>query len=210
MRIAATLAAASLSLLSQVPQTSMFDGDPKSILVACSEKARSLKPHRGEVMAASGRAFLVQGDRAKAEAAFNSALLDNWSECESSRLILGSWLTWGFRTEGLNFLTEIRTRYPRSADKRGWRTALVQSAVLLIDNHCPKEAEEIMELSYDMDHREWENMLVFARACLRNSKPEMAARWFHRAVSFKPKHEGIWTDIAVALAERGLDRGIDE
>jgi len=210
MRLAAILAATSLSLLCQVPQTSIFDGDPKSILVACSEKARSLKPNRGEVMAASGRACLVQGDRAKAEAAFNSALRDDWNEGESSNLILGSWLELGFRTEGLNFLADIRSRYPRSSDKRGWRNALVRTAVVLIDNNCPKEAEGIMEISYDMDHREWENMLVFARACLRNSKPEMAARWFHRAVSFKPKHEGIWTDIAVALAEGGLDRGIDE
>lgn len=214
MRFTALAAALALPVLSQVPEETFFKGEPRAILQACADKVRSLKSMDSRLWAEIGRAHLAVGNRAKAEEAFKAGLADDPIDAPTYRIIAESWLMFGFQTEGLAVLKSIPPKFRVREHGRPWvetelpydnKDDLAKGAVALADAGLLKEAEEQMEVAFGLDRDEWENATLFARACLRAKRPELAAKWLSRAVKSKPKNESIWIDVALSLADPGRE-----
>lgn len=212
MRFTALAAALALPLFGQVPDEAFFKGEPRAIMLACAEKVRNLKSMDSRLCAEIGRSYLAAGDRARAEEAFRAGLADDPIDAPTYRIIGESWLMFGYQAEGLAVLKLISPRFRIKEHGRPWietelpydnKDDLTKGAVALAGAGLPKEADELMEVAYNLDRGEWENATLYARACLRAGRPECAAKWLYRAVKSKPRNESIWIDAALSLADPG-------
>jgi len=62
MRFSAFAAVLALPLLGQAPDAVLFKEDPKAAMLACAERARSIKPKNSRLLAEIGRVYLAAGD----------------------------------------------------------------------------------------------------------------------------------------------------
>jgi Flp pilus assembly protein TadD len=81
-----------LPCLAQEGSEALLKGEPKAVMVACAERARSMNPKDSRFLAEAGRAFLVAGDRERAEATFKAAVASDPKDGETYRLIAYVWL----------------------------------------------------------------------------------------------------------------------
>lgn len=201
MRLAACtpffLAAA---LAGQVPagiDEAYFKGDPKTIMAACADRARAIKPNDSRLLAEYGQAYLTSGDRAKAEEAFAAAAKSDPKDGETYRLIGLAWLRMGHKTEALAALAQMQQMDPKA------KNAFCKAAVNLLEAGLEAEAEPLMEKAWKLDPKDWQNCAAFARVALKARKAELGARWCARTVEARPKEERMWNELALAFAEAG-------
>jgi tetratricopeptide (TPR) repeat protein len=166
-------------------------------MLACVERAANLKPKKDRVLAQVGRAHLIAGDRAKAGAYFQKAAT---GDAEAQRWIGQARLECGDPKAAVTTLLEVSGQDLRA------KNAKKDAAVLLMDFGFPKEADILMNSAFDLGPRDWQNVTAFGRACLRQKRPDLAAVWFARIMTTQRKEEGLWNEIALALADQGLER----
>jgi Flp pilus assembly protein TadD len=186
-------------LLAQGLDEGSFKGDAAKISAACAERARLLKPKDGKLLADYGRAYLMAGQRAKAEECFQQARIEDSRDAETHRLIAYAWLKAGHRTEALKALEDMQLVDPKA------RAAFAKAAVNLNDAGLSKEADALMDRAWILDPSEWQFSVAYGRSCLRKQRRDAAARWFARAVQAKPQEERAWNAIALAYADHGVD-----
>jgi len=188
------------SLLAQVPEPpteAFFKGDPTQVMLACAEKAVSLQPRKQVVLAQAGHAHLIAGDKAKAEAYFDRSASGT---AETYRWLGQARLECGQAKEGIAALRQVggRETYSKNAQR--------DAAVVLMEAGFPKEAEEIMDGAFQMGPKDWQNVMAFGRACLRQKRQDLASVWFARIMANQRKAEGLWNEIALAFADQGAER----
>jgi|GEM_PF-426337 len=231
MRNATLAVVLSLPLLSQAPEAAFFKGDPRTIMRACAEKARSLEPKDSRLLAEVGRVYLAAGDRAKAEETFGAAIALDPKDGSTHWLIAQSWLLMGFKPEAMAACRLLLERDPKSP-----RT-IRKAAVTFMDQGMTEEALELMahlckvypkpsdqdfagdfalaclrnrrvdlatpwfERAYLADPKDWKNCAGFAKAALETDQPELAATYAQKALEAAPKDGSAWDEIALAYAE---------
>lgn len=198
----ACLALAYLPLAAQAPVEggeAYFKGEPRTIMVACAEKAFRAEGKEPDMVACLGRAYLVAGEEAKALALFQKAMAEAPKDMDLRRAILEVWLGLGLKHQA-QALAEgvLQARSKKAGD-------LSDMAVLLMDAGMPAEAEALMGASWEANSLAWDHALAFARACLRAGRRDAAAPWLQRTVAAKPNEEKAWREIASALAHNGLE-----
>ncbi len=186
-----------LPLLSQADEA-FFKGDPKALMLACAEKARALAPRKERILAQVGRAYLVAEDRPKAETLF---LVASGGDSETYRLVGQAWLECGFREEA-------KAAFKTGAARAGYsgKNVLAAAAVNLMDGGLVQLAEELMETSFQLDPKDWQNVSAYGRACLRQGRQDLAAQWYAKIMVKRRKQEGLWNEIALAMADGGAER----
>ncbi len=187
----------SLPLLSQADEA-FFRGDPKEVMLVCAEKARILAPRKSSILIKIGRAHLVAGDRVKAEEAFKAAYSTN---SETRRMIGQAWLDCGFTAEALTEFKRLVIRTGTSG-----RNAMVAAATNLMDAGLTQPAEQLFEDTLLMAPLDWKGASVFARACLRQGRQDLAAKWYAEAIGKYRSEAKYWNEITVAFAEGGAER----
>lgn len=192
------MAALALPGLGQSPDEAFFKGDPKQVMLACAEKARALAPRKERILAQVGRAYLVAEDRPKAEAMFHGAFK---GDAETQRLIGQAWLECGFKDEAKSAFIIL----PAKAGYSG-KNALAAAAVNLMDGGLVQLAEDLMRTAFQLDPRDWQNVTAYGRACLRQGHQDLAAPWFAKIMTTRRKEEGLWNEVALALADGGAER----
>ncbi len=188
-----------LPLLSQALDEAAFRGDPKQLAAACADRARLLRPKDAKMLAEYGRAFLVAGERAKAEECFQAARLESPKDADVHRLIAVAWLRGGQRTEALKAIADMQTLDPKA------KNAFTRAAVNLQDFGLAKEADTLMERAWILDPSDWQNCILFGRSALRKTRRDAAAKWFSRATQAKPSEERMWNAVALAYADHGAE-----
>jgi tetratricopeptide (TPR) repeat protein len=151
------------------------------------------------MLAEYGRAFLVAGERAKAEECFQLARIESPKDADVYRLIALAWLRAGQRTEALKAIADMQTADPKA------KNAFTRAAVNLQDGGLAKEADTLMERAWILDPSDWQNSIAFGRSCLRKAHKDTAAKWFARASQAKPQEERMWNAVALAFADRGAE-----
>lgn len=189
---------ASLPLLAQTPDAAFFKGDPKAIIQAAAEKARSLRPNDRDTLSVVAQGYLATGERAKAESLFLS-MERRSSSIKTYGLIAKAWLQAGIKDPVPALVEKAKATGSRDGDD------LTEFAVILMSGGMPKEAGDIMGLAYTADPKNHDGCLDFARACLRAGRPQDALPWLQRALQAKPQDADIWRDVAMALADHGLE-----
>lgn len=184
------------ALHSQVPNPAFFKGDPQKIMLFCAEQARALDPHKGLVLARAGRAHLAAGDPAGAKALF---LMTLGGHSDAQRRVGQAWLEVGDLPRAMEAFGRITPM------ESGAKNELTEAAILLMANGHPQEATSVMNQAYDLAPGDWQNANAFARACLRQQRPDLAAEWFAKAAAKNRKEEEFWMDMAHALANRGVE-----
>ena len=179
------------------PTEAFFKGDPTQVMLACAERAASLKPRKDRVLAQVGRAHLIAGDRTKAESYFSRVV---GGDGEAFRWMGQAWLECGHPKVGVATLLKVAEQDP--AAKNIQRDA----AVVLMDAGFAKEADEVMTGAFRVAPRDWQNVAAFGRACLRQNRQDLAAIWFERIMTTRRKTEGLWNEIALAFADQGVER----
>lgn len=198
-----TILLAVLPVLAQAPDgfdEAFFKGDPKKVMIACTDKARVIKPGDSRLLAEYGRSYLAAGEPARAEEAFTRAVAADPKDGETYRLVAAAWLKHGRKAEALKALEDMQRADPKA------KNAFTKAAVNLLDAGAAAEAEALMEKAWTLDPKDWWNCAAFVRAALRARKPDLAARWSVRAVAARPKEERMWNDLALAYAEGGAER----
>ena len=184
----------------RLPEASFFLQDPKRLMVACAEEAQRLGPSDARLLAAQGDLWLDMGDRAKAEAAFSSALAKDAGDPRTRRIIAQAWMRHGFKAEALAAYKAMA-----DLDLRGHfdnkKNVLCWAATDLMAGGFPQEASSYMDQSYALDKDDPNNCVDFARAALFAGHRDLAARYFARAVKAEPHDVDIWLDIASAHAD---------
>lgn len=188
-----------LPLFSQALDEAAFRGDPRKLAGSCADRARLLRPKDAKMLAEYGRAFLVAGERAKAEACFQLARMESPKDADVHRLIAAAWLRIGQRAEALRAIADMQAADPNAEE------AFTRAAVNLQEADLTKEAETLMERAWTLDPSEWQNCVAFGRSCLRKSRRDAAAKWFARASQAKPQEERMWNAIALAYADQGAE-----
>ena len=184
------------ALHSQVPDPAFFKGDPQKIMLFCAEQAQTLDPHKGLVLARAGRAHLAAGDPAEAKSLF---LMTLGGHSDAQRRVGQAWLEAGDLPRAMEAFGRIAPMEP------GAKNELTEAAVLLVSNGHPQEAVSLMGRAYDLAPGDWQNANAFARACLRQQRPDLAAEWFSKAAVKNRKEEEFWIDVAHALANHGVE-----
>lgn len=195
----AALCLLALPLFAQGLDETAFRGDPRRLAGTCADRARLLKPKDARMLAEYGRAFLVAGERAKAEECFQLARIESPRDADIHRLIAAAWLRSGQRLEALKAVADMQTADPKA------KNAFTRSAVNLQDAGLAKEADALMERAWILDPSEWQNCVAYGRSCLRKAWRDAAARWFARASQAKPQEERMWNAIALAFADHGAE-----
>ena len=188
-----------LPLLSQALDEAAFKADPRHLAGACADRARLLRPKDSKMLAEYGRAFLVAGERAKAEECFQQARTESPRDADVHRLIAVGWLRGGHRAEAMKAIADMQLADPKA------KNVFTRAAVNLQDLGLAKEADPLMERAWNIDPSDWQNCVAFGQACLRKSRREAAAKWFSRASQAKPQEERMWNAIALAYADNGAD-----
>lgn len=176
-----------------------FKGDPRKLAAAFAERAYILKPDDARHLASVGRAYLLSGQRKKAEELFAMARARDPKEADVHRLIMSAWLKAGQRAEALKALEEMQLMDPKA------HRSFAKGAIDLLEARLDRQAEELMERAWVLDPEEWEPCVAFARAALRQKRPDLAARWCSRAAIAKPQEEKLWKELAQAFAEGGAE-----
>ena len=188
---ATILALATLSLVAQAQKSAavfdeaFFNGDRRTILEGCADKARSIKPKDARYLAECGRAYLAAMNQPRAVEAFRDA------EARESK----AWLKHGYKTEALEGYEKIVQRDPKNKE------AVTQAAVDLAEVGLVNEAERYMGVLVALDKDSWERFLMFGRALLVAGQRRKAAVWFARAAALKPNEEKLFLEISRAFAE---------
>lgn len=188
-----------LPLLSQGLDETTFRGDARKLAGTCADRARLLRPKDAKMLAEYGRAFLVAGERAKAEDCFQLARIESPKDADVHRLIALAWLRGNHRPEAMKALADMQAADPKA------KNAFTRAAVNLQDAGLTKEADALMERAWILDPSDWQNSITFGRACLRKARRDGAAKWFARASQAKPQEERMWNAIALAYADNGAD-----
>jgi len=188
-----------LPLLSQGLDEAAFRGDARHLAAACADRARLLRPKDAKLLAEYGRAFLVAGERAKAEECFQLARIESPRDGDVHRLIAVAWLRGGQRTEALKAIADMQSLDPKA------KNAFTRAAVNLQDFGLAKEADSLMERAWILDPSDWQNCILFGRAALRKARRDAAGKWFARASQAKPQEERMWNAIALAYADSGAE-----
>lgn len=186
------------ALAGQTPDAAFFKGDPKTIALFCAQKAGSLEPKDVEPLAAEARTHLASGDRVKAEALFQE-MAKRSPKPDTYELIAETWLRCGVRESAIPWAEKVRTTGIHDDG------ALTHLAVSLMDAGLDKDANETMALALQAKPKDRGNFMDFARACLRSGRLDDARPWLERALATKPKEERLWQEIAMALADNGLE-----
>jgi hypothetical protein len=200
MRSTCLILALGCTLGAQVPDPlteAFFKGDPTQVMLACAEKAVSLKPRKEPVLAQAGRAHLIAGNKSKADAYFQMAAT---GEADTQRWIGQAQLECGDAKAGVSTLLGVSGQSLRA------KNAKRDAAVLLMDFGFPTEADAVMSGAYAMAPRDWQNVTAFGRACLRQKRQDLAALWFERIMKTQRREEGLWNEIALALGDQGAER----
>lgn len=188
-----------LPLLSQALDEASFRGEPRKLAGSCADRARLLRPKDAKMLAEYGRAFLVAGERAKAEDCFQLARIESPKDADVHRLIAVAWMRAGQRAEALKAIADMQIADPKA------KNAFTRAAVNLQDFGFAKEADALMERAWILDPSDWQNSVAFGRACLRKAQGQGAAKWFARACQAKPQEERMWNAIALAYADHGAE-----
>ena len=184
------------SLGAQVPDPAFFQDDPHKAMLFCAERARALDPHKELVLARAGRAHLAAGDLAGARALFQMTGLG----LADTQLRIGqAWLEAGDLPRAVEAFSLITARDPYAKNE------LTEAAVLMMDNGHPQEAGSLMKRAYELAPGDWQNADAFARACLRQRHPDLAAEWFANAAAKNRKEEEFWMDVAHSMANHGAE-----
>lgn len=189
-----------LPVIAQAPKAptfdaAFFDGDRRTILEACADRARALKPKDARFQAECGRAYLAALDRSRAEAAFKDAETREPNDGEVLRLVAQAWLKAGYKTEALDAYEKILKRDPKNKE------ALTSAGVDLAEVGLVAEADRYMTALSALEKDDWRRFLLFGRALLLSGHRKLAAPWFARAVALKPDEEKVFLDISRAFAE---------
>ena len=198
-RLSAVVFLLATPLFAQAPDATLFQGDAKAIALHCADQALVFAPKDAEIQAKTGAVHLATGDRAKAESCFAAAEARKPGNGDVLRLIARGWLKNGFQKEALAAYGKVLQQAPKD------KGALTDSAVDLMDAHLDKEAAPFMAQVFQNDPKDEGGFMVFGRACVRAGKLDQASTWFQRAALVKPRDEGTWQDIAMALADNGLE-----
>ena len=79
-------------------------------------------------------------------------------------------------------------------------------AFAMVNLDLQEDADLWMERARAADPKDWAkdwgNCLAFARAAHQHHMRDLAAKWFVRAITARPKKEHVWTDIATMFAEQ--------
>jgi tetratricopeptide (TPR) repeat protein len=148
VRHSMAILALSLPVFAQVPanfDVAYFKGDPKTIMVACADQARARDPKDSRLLAEYGRAYLVSGDRAKAEEAFKRAIASDPKDGETHRLIGLAWLKAGLIQEAKEAFELMQKMDPKA------RSAFAKAAVNLVDAGLFEAGEMLMIRSTKID-----------------------------------------------------------
>ena len=200
MRAIALALALGSALGAQIPDPpteAFFKGDPTQVMLACAERAASLKPRKDRVLAQVGRAHLIAGDRVKAEAYFQRIV---GGDGEAYRWMGQAWLECGSPKVGVAALIKVAEQDPTAKNIQR------DAAVVLMDWGFAKEAGTVMTGAFQVAPRDWQNVTAFGRACLRQKRQDLAAIWFERIMTTRRKTEGLWNEIALAFADQGAER----
>jgi tetratricopeptide (TPR) repeat protein len=198
---ATILALATLSLAAQAQKSAavfdeaFFNGDRRTILEGCADKARSIKPKDAKYLAECGRAYLAAMNKPRAVEAFKDAEARESKDGQVLRLIAQAWLKHGYKTEALEGYEKIVQRDPKNKE------AVTQAAVDLAEVGLVNEAERYMGVLVALDKDSWERFLMFGRALLVAGQRRKAAVWFARAAALKPNEEKLFLEISRAFAE---------
>ena len=198
---AAILVLATLSLAAQAPKSTpvfneaFFNGDRRTILEACADRARSMKPKDAKYLAECGRAYLAAMNRPRAIEAFKEAEARESKDGQVLRLIAQAWLKHGYKTEALEGYEKIVQRDPKNKE------AVTQAAVDLAEVGLVHEAERYMGVLLALEKDSWERFLLFGRALLVAGQRRKAAVWFARAATLKPNEEKLFLEISRTFAE---------
>ncbi|HJW42938.1 MAG TPA: hypothetical protein VJ463_00665 [Geothrix sp.] len=94
--------------------------------------------------------------------------------------------------------------YQRGARQKRAKENLTKGAIDLLDGGHPVEAREAMALAFQLDPTDWEDCCEFGRAAVRHQDLPLAATYFARAVAAAPLDHGMWNEIALAYADKGV------
>lgn len=172
--------------------------DSKGAMLQALTNAQGLESKDSRLLAEYGRTYLAAGDRAKAEASFAEAVKRDAKDGETYRLIGYAWLKAGFKAEAMKAFTDMQAQDPKA------KNAFAKAAVLLMDAGDKAAAEALMAKAWDLDRKDWENLVEFGRACVRAKAMDAAALWFSRATDAAPAEERMWNEIALAYADKGI------
>ncbi len=231
MRYIALAAALTLPLFGQAPDAAFFKGDPRTIMVACAEKARSMESKDSQLLTEIGRVYLAAGNRAKAEEAFKAAIALDVKDGSTYWLIAQHWLAAGQKAEAMSACRQLLERDPKSprtimkAAQAFMNLGLAEEAVELMAHLCkvyPKPSDQDfavdfakaclrnrrfdlasawLDRAYQADPKDWKNCAQLTKAALEADQLELATRFAQRTLEAAPKDWCAWNEIALAFAD---------
>lgn len=167
-----------------------FKREPNLVARECVERAMALKGGKSRVLAQAGRAYLLTGDRAKAEALFQQV---NLRDAESARWVAQAWLEAGEPKRAEVALVQM--------PNYGWgaKEELLNAAVLLLEHGRGVAAEMHMNAVLAIDGSDWERTLTFGIACLKMGRQDLAAPWFKKVIRMQERKAEAWASMAEAF-----------
>lgn len=202
MNIRTLLLPCALPLLAQrppVPDVAFFKQDPKALMVACADAARSYPDRDSRHLVACGDAYLAGGDRAKAEECFSLAAGLDPKDGNVFQRIFDSWMAHGYRKEALAVLDRLKLDGLNSRD-------LAQSGGRVLGAGDRPLAEELFALAVRNDPGDGETHQIIAHAWLScGYRPEALAAYF-RMRQDDPGATAAGAQAALDLLEVGLEK----
>lgn len=199
MRVISLVLVLGLPLAAQMPDEAMFIKDPQGAMLACADRAVTLK-RDGRMLAQAGRAYLLAGQTTKGAELLAAAEKKDSSDAETYRLIASAWIAVG-KKEPIPALVEKALL----RDSRA-KNYFAQFASDLMDVNMVDEAEKLFQVAYTLKPSDWQNIVLYTKACIRNKRQDIAAKWWAAGMREERKEPLFWNDIALTLADQGVER----
>lgn len=198
-----------LPLAAQAPQpkegtAAFFRQDPKAVIQACAEKAKTLSPGAPRILAELGQVRLSLGDRVGAEAAFKDAAV--WANAkrdgDTYMLIGQAWLKHGYLLEALKAYEQIAIVDPK--DQGCYRDAGLD---LFRAGHA-EEAAKFFQKAYELDRMTESVCKEIALAYLEKRMEKEADLWLERTLASDPKDYAKDWGKCLQLAREAYLKGL--
>ncbi len=192
----------------KVPDAAFFTQDPKVVMALCSEETLALMDRSDiHLWIEYGNIWLSRGDRRKAEEAFDRALHVNpnviTNDYQAHHLIALAWLRHGFKAEALASYKTM-TEMDLIARYMNRKNLFTMAAVELVSAGHVAEAATYMEAGYQLDKRDDQNFLQFARAAWFANQRDLAITYLSRAAYAAPRNADVWAEISTLMADHML------
>jgi Flp pilus assembly protein TadD len=174
---------------------SFFQKDPRTVMVACADKARAAVPKDSRSLAEFGRIYLMAGEKVRALEAFKRAEELGSRDATTHSLIAQAWLLGRDKAAALAAANRMAELAPRNA------TLLARVGVDFTTAGFLPEGRNFMDRAYKLAPSDWQMSLAFGKACLAGGQGKDADFWFRRTLTGRIDDDKVWKAVGLAYAD---------